>query len=95
MNLYNKLYKSLFITIQRRKKLQETTQDVKQNVKDEELIPEKIEVPIYQNFLIVFIFLLSEHFIRNRDIYPTTNICKAIICASRFIYNCFDCLLKN
>tara|TARA_B100000035_G_C21036862_1_gene571540 strand:- start:7093 stop:7566 length:474 start_codon:yes stop_codon:yes gene_type:complete len=61
------------------KKLQETTQDVKQNVKDEELIPEKIEVPIYQKlFDRIYFSIVTGTLLGYGDIYPTTNICKAI-----------------
>ena len=60
-------------------KLDETTKDVKKDVKKQELVPEKIEVPIYQKlFDRVYFSIITGALLGYGDIYPTTNICKMI-----------------
>ena len=59
--------------------LDETTKDVKQQIEDKELIPEKIDVPLSQKFFNRVYFSISTGTLLGYgDIYPTTNICKFI-----------------
>lgn len=59
--------------------LDETTKDVKQQIEDKELVPEKIDVPLSQKFFNRIYFSISTGTLLGYgDIYPTTNICKLI-----------------
>lgn len=59
--------------------LDETTKDVKKEIKDKELVSEKIDVPISQKFFNRIYFSISTGTLLGYgDIYPTTNICKLI-----------------
>jgi hypothetical protein len=59
--------------------LDETTKDVKQEIKDKELVSEKIDVPLSQKFFNRIYFSISTGTLLGYgDIYPTTNICKLI-----------------
>lgn len=59
--------------------LDETTKDVKQEIKDTELVTEKIDVPLSQKFFNRVYFSISTGTLLGYgDIYPTTNICKLI-----------------
>lgn len=59
--------------------LTETTEDVKKEIDKKELVPEKLDVPIYQKFYNRIYFSISTGTLLGYgDIYPTTNICKLI-----------------
>ena len=59
--------------------LTDTTEDVKKEIDTKELVPEKIDVPIYQKFYNRIYFSISTGTLLGYgDIYPTTNICKLI-----------------
>ena len=67
-------------------KLNETTKDVKQDVKQKELTPEKIETPIFQKLYDRLYFsIVTGTLLGYGDIYPTTNISKFMsMCQSLF-----------
>ena len=59
--------------------LDETTKDVKQEIEDKELVPEKIDVPLSQKFFNRIYFSISTGTLLGYGyIYPTTNICKLV-----------------
>ena len=66
--------------IQVNKTLGEATQEVKEDVEEQDLTPEKIETPFYQRFFDRFYFsMITSTLLGYGDIYPTTNICKMIV----------------
>ena len=62
------------------KTLDQATQEVKEDVEEQDLTPEKIETPFYQRFFDRFYFsMITSTLLGYGDIYPTTNICKMIV----------------
>ena len=67
-------------TAQINKTLDQATQEVKEDVEEQDLTPEKIETPFYQRFFDRFYFsMITSTLLGYGDIYPTTNICKMIV----------------
>lgn len=76
----NAYWEQAFKGIQVNKTLGEATQEVKEDVKQQDLTPEKIETPFYQRFFDRFYFsMITSTLLGYGDIYPTTNICKTIV----------------
>ena len=62
------------------KTLDQATKEVKEDVEEQDLTPEKIETPFYQRFFDRFYFsMITSTLLGYGDIYPTTNICKMIV----------------
>lgn len=76
----NPYWDQVFSDIQVKKTLGEATKEVKEDVEEQELTPEKIETPFYQRFFDRFYFsMITSTLLGYGDIYPTTNICKMIV----------------
>ena len=76
----NSYWNQLFSDVQVKKTLGEATKEVKEDVEEQELTPEKIETPFYQRFFDRFYFsMITSTLLGYGDIYPTTNICKMIV----------------
>lgn len=61
------------------KKFDKTTEDVKKDVKKQELTPDKIDTPIFQKLYDRLYFsIVTGTLLGYGDIYPTSNICKFI-----------------
>jgi len=61
------------------KQLEQTTEEVKQEIKETEFVSNKIDVSIYQKFFNRIYFSISTGTLLGYgDIYPTTNVCKLI-----------------
>ena len=76
----NPYWEQIVKDVQVNKTLGEATQEVKEDVEQQDLTPEKIETPFYQRFFDRFYFsMITSTLLGYGDIYPTTNICKTIV----------------
>lgn len=76
----NPYWEQIVKDVQVNKTLGEATQEVKEDVEQQDLTPEKIETPYYQRFFDRFYFsMITSTLLGYGDIYPTTNICKTIV----------------